>query len=73
MFLDELTPIAKEFIQNSGAFLGGFMSAVLRLNLNDDPVKTWIDRERGGVSGVSPTTPPENGKSNGGPQSISID
>ena len=38
MFLDELTPIVKELVEQPVAFLGGFFSGMLRLNLNDDPV-----------------------------------
>ena len=73
MFLDELTPLAKELTSNPIAFLGGFFSGVLRLNLADDPVKSWLD-EQSGVSSSYSTTATEstNGRSSG-PQSISID
>ncbi|UBF23597.1 hypothetical protein K9N68_17600 [Kovacikia minuta CCNUW1] len=69
MFIDELTPVFKELTQQPVAFLGGFFSGLLRLNLADDPVKSWLDQQ----AGVSyPTTiEVQNGKS--GPQSISID
>lgn len=70
MFLDELTPIVKELVQQPIAFLGGFCSGVLRLNLSDDPVKTWLQKQTG--STYTATTNTENGKSNG-PQSISIE
>ena len=73
MFLDELTPLFKEFTQHPGAFLGGLVSGLLRINLNDDPVKTWLD----GQAGVPPSpTVSSNGSGNGkgsGPQSSSID
>lgn len=73
MFLDELTPLFKELTQHPGAFLGGLVSGLLRINLNDDPVKTWLD----GQAGVAPSpTASSNGSGNGkgsGPQSISID
>lgn len=72
MFLQELSPIFQELVQKPVAFMGGFASGVFRLNLSQDPVKTWLDREMGG-----PSTPSGNGSSdnnNGsGPQSISID
>ncbi len=71
MFLDELTPIFKEFTQQPVAFLGGFFSGVFRLNLSDDPVKSWLDQQSGTVSSAA-TTSTENGKTSG-PQSISID
>ncbi|HEY9639107.1 MAG TPA: hypothetical protein V6C57_01410 [Coleofasciculaceae cyanobacterium] len=70
MFVDELTPVFKELVGYPVAFLGGFVSGLLRLNLSEDPVKSWLDQQ---VGSASPT--PENGtngKSNG-PQSISID
>ncbi len=71
MFLDELTPIFKELTQQPVAFLGGFFSGVFRLNLSDDPVKSWLDQQSGTVSSAA-TTSTENGKASG-PQSISID
>jgi hypothetical protein len=72
MFLDELIPVVKELIQQPIAFTGGFFSGLLRLNLNEDPVKSWIDREAGSSSYTPPETEASNSKSTG-PQSISID
>ncbi len=68
MFFDELTPILKELTQQPVAFMGGLFSGLLRLNLSDDPVKSWLDKQ-GGTSTYPTAT--HNGKS--GPQSISID
>ncbi len=68
--MDELTPVLKELSQHPIAFLGGFFSGLLRLNLADDPVKSWLDKQAGVSSPSSPESP--NGKSSG-PQSISID
>ncbi len=70
MFMDELMPVLKGLAQHPIAFMGGFFSGLLRLNLEDDPVKSWLDKQ----TGVSYTSPDEvqNGKSSG-PQSISID
>ncbi|MCU0545140.1 MAG: hypothetical protein MUE44_23700 [Oscillatoriaceae cyanobacterium Prado104] len=71
MFLDELIPVVKELIQQPIAFTGGFFSGLLRLNLNEDPIRSWIDDQAG-----STYTPPATENSNGnssGPQSISID
>lgn len=71
MFVDELTPIFKELTQHPVSFLGGFFSGLLRLNLTDDPVKSWIDQQVG-TTYTSTITQAHNGKT-GGPQTISID
>lgn len=70
MFLDELTPIFREITQQPIAFLGGFFSGCFRLNLLDDPVKSWLDTQTGTTTRVA-SNQVHNGKS--GPQSISID
>ncbi|MGE5656505.1 MAG: hypothetical protein ACM37W_07815 [Actinomycetota bacterium] len=72
MFMDELSPILKELTQQPVAFLGGLVSGLLRLNLNDDPVKTWLNEQTGSSSYTSPASETSNGK-NSGPQSITID
>jgi len=71
MFADELTPLFRELTQQPIAFLGGFFSGVFRLNLMDDPVKSWLDQQTG-THTFPTTTEVHNGKSSG-PQSISID
>lgn len=70
MFIDELAPLFKELTQQPIAFAGGFFSGIFRLNLMDDPVKSWLDQQTGTTSYASTAT--QNGKSSG-PQSISID
>ncbi|NES07946.1 MAG: hypothetical protein F6K22_37265 [Okeania sp. SIO2F4] len=72
MFLDELTPIVKELLEQPVAFFGGFFSGMLRLNLNDDPVKTWLEQQTGYSSTNGSSTEANNGKSEG-PQSITIE
>ncbi|MBD3880234.1 hypothetical protein IFO70_00540 [Phormidium tenue FACHB-886] len=67
MFLDELTPVLRELAGYPIAFLGGFASGLLRLNLTEEPVKSWLDKQTG-----SPATTSSNGRSSG-PQSISIE
>jgi hypothetical protein len=67
MFLDELTPLAQELVKNPVAFAGGFVAGILRLNLNDDPVKSWLEKQ----SGFTMPNPPASPKT--GPQSIDID
>lgn len=71
MFLDELTPVVREITSHPVAFLGGFFSGLFRLNLNDDPVKSWLDQQAGSSSPAN-NTPPSSGNGSG-PQSISID
>ncbi|MBD2666043.1 hypothetical protein B6N60_04991 [Richelia sinica FACHB-800] len=70
MFIDELSPIVKELAQHPISFLGGFASGVLRLNLADDPVKSWLSQQTGSTNFPSSNT--ENGKASG-PQQINID
>ncbi|MEH1817851.1 MAG: hypothetical protein V7L31_01925 [Nostoc sp.] len=72
MFIDELSPIFREFTQHPVSFVGGFFSGVLRLNLTDDPVKGWLDKQIHSNSYSRTTTDAHNGKANG-PQQISID
>jgi hypothetical protein len=69
MFLDELTPFVQEMARQPVAFLGGLATGLLRLNLNEDPVKSWLDTQAGKADTTPPgddNTPPD------GPQKISI-
>ncbi|MEH2194303.1 MAG: hypothetical protein V7K98_16905 [Nostoc sp.] len=72
MFISELSPIFREFTQHPASFVGGLFSGVLRLNLADDPVKTWLDKQTRSNSYTSSITEAHNGKASG-PQQISID
>jgi len=72
MFLDELSPIFKQFTQHPASFMGGFFSGILRLQLADDPVKSWLNQQLGSTSYTTSTTQAHNGRTSG-PQSISID
>jgi hypothetical protein len=72
MFINELSPIFREFIQHPVSFVGGLFSGVLRLNLAEDPVKSWLDKQTGSNSYTNYTTEAHNGKASG-PQQISID
>jgi hypothetical protein len=72
MFLDELTPLAKELTSYPVAFLGGFFAGVFRLNLTEDPVRSWLDQQTGSTTYATSSSDSNNGK-NSGPQSISID
>lgn len=71
MFADELSPLLKELASHPIEFLGGFFSGMLRLNLAEDPVKSWLDQQSGSTS--YPTTPTDSHNGKSGPQSISID
>jgi hypothetical protein len=67
MFIDELQPVVKEFIQQPVAFMGGFVAGALRLNLSEDPLKSWLDKQ-----GISTYSSDDSGNG-GGPQSITIE
>ena len=71
MFLDELAPFLQELTRQPVAFVGGFVSSVLRLDLSDDPVKSWLDNQDVAVSDGDEAAS-SNGSSSG-PQKISID
>jgi len=67
--MDELNPILQELINHPIAFLGGFASGLLRLSLEDDPLRSWLKQQ-----GIRYTPPTSESKHNGaGPQSISIE
>jgi len=69
MFVDEITPMFKELTSYPVAFLGGFFSGLLRLNLGEDPIKSWLDQ----TAGTSSTPPSSSNGKASGPQSITID
>ncbi len=71
MFLDELSPLFKELMQSPVAFMGGLASGLLRLNLDQDPVKTWLEKQ--GAEVDSNNNDGKGGGNGGGPTSISID
>ncbi|MGA1264260.1 MAG: hypothetical protein ACO331_10220 [Prochlorothrix sp.] len=72
MSFDELTPLLQELAHNPVAFLGGFMAGALRLDLSEDPVKSWLEQQGGAVS-ASAGAGTSTGSKKNGPQSISID
>ncbi|MEO0869044.1 MAG: hypothetical protein AAFY17_11470 [Cyanobacteria bacterium J06642_11] len=69
MFLDELTPIMQEILGQPVAFFGGLASGFLKLNLGDDPVKSWLTNQGADVSNQSD----DDDITGQGPQTISID
>jgi hypothetical protein len=68
MLLTELTPILKELTKEPVAFCSGFISGALRLNLTEDPVKTWLEKQAGFTPTSNPSTPAKTK-----PTSIDID
>ncbi len=67
--MDELKPILNEFLGQPVAFFGGLVSGFLKLDLQQDPLKGWLEKQ--GVTTTASTTSASS--SNDGPQSISID
>lgn len=72
MFFDELSPIFQQLTKHPVSFMGGFFSGVLRLNLKDDPVKSWLDQQINSTAHTTSTHDAHNGKARG-PQQIAID
>ncbi|HAN73455.1 MAG TPA: hypothetical protein DCQ63_03550 [Planktothrix sp. UBA8402] len=70
--MDELKPILQELTREPIAFFGGFVSGLLKLSLNDDPIKTWIEKQ-GGTTVSSASGCKNNNGNSSGPQSIQID
>lgn len=71
MFLDELTPFMQELTRQPVAFLGGFASGLLRLDLTEDPVKSWLENQS--VAGASAPKSAPSSQEQSGPTKISID
>jgi hypothetical protein len=69
MLLNELTPILKELTKEPVAFCNGFISGILRLNLTDDPMKTWLEKQ----AGFTPTHSQTGSGTREEPQSIEIE
>ena len=72
MFVDELTPFMKELAQQPVAFCGGFFSGLFRLDLTEDPVRSWLNKQ-GAVPTANDTVGGINSSNPKGPQSIDID
>lgn len=69
MFLTELNPILQKLIQQPVAFAGGFVSGVLHLNLNEEPLSKWLEQQGYNSTSNNTTTPNKSDR----PQSINID
>ena len=73
MFLDELTPLMRELVGHPAAFLGGFMSGLLRLNLSEEPVKGWLNKQGATVVADEFSNKNDHRNNGSGPQTISIE
>ncbi|WP_019506575.1 hypothetical protein [Pleurocapsa sp. PCC 7319] len=70
MFLTELTPVLQKFVQQPIAFASGFVSGVLQLKLNEEPLSEWLEKQ-GYNSGTNNNSSQPNRSDR--PQSIDID
>ncbi len=68
MFLTELSPLLRECLAQPLGFVGGLVAGALRLNLQDEPVRTWLARQ-----GTVTTAASSSANMGNGPQSIDID
>lgn len=75
MFVDELTPFVRELARQPVAFAGGFFSGLFRLDLTEDPVKSWLSKQGADPFAASSAEGTSASNSNGakGPQSIDIE
>jgi len=69
MFLTELAPAFQTLIQQPIAFASGFVAGVLHLNLNEEPLSQWLEKQ--GYNSLNNNTASSN--SSDRPQSIKID
>ena len=72
MFLDELAPLFQELIQKPLAFTGGFVSGVLKLDPETDPVMGWLSKTAGFEMPNSTKQSSDDAAGNG-PQTIDIE
>ncbi|MEM8828847.1 MAG: hypothetical protein AAGE96_05750 [Cyanobacteria bacterium P01_G01_bin.19] len=70
MFLTELAPALQKLLQQPVAFTGGFVSGILQLKLDEEPLSDWL-KQQGYRSGSSTSSTSNNNNSK--PQSIDID
>lgn len=64
-------------VQEPVAFFGGFVAGILRLDLNEDPLREWVAKtaEEAGIIAESPKTAPaeEDDSDTDGPIDITIE
>lgn len=69
MFLTELAPAFQKLVQQPVAFASGFVSGVLHLNLNEEPLSQWLEQQGINATGNNVSTSNNSDR----PQSINID
>ncbi|MFM2312378.1 MAG: hypothetical protein RLZZ04_1654 [Cyanobacteriota bacterium] len=72
MFLTELAPALQKLIQQPAAFASGFVSGVLHLNINEEPLSQWLEKQ-GYDAANNNSSNSSAGKKSDRPQSIKID
>ncbi len=71
MFVDELTPFMRELARQPVAFCGGFFSGLFRLDLSEDPVRSWLNKQGATPAAGAPDS--ANSAAPKGPKSIDIE
>jgi hypothetical protein len=69
MFLTELAPALQKLIQQPVAFASGFVSGILHLNLNEEPLSQWLEKQGYNAANNNSSTANNSDR----PQSIKID
>ena len=72
MFLTELSPALQKLIQQPVAFAGGFVSGILQLKLNEEPLSKWLE-EQGYNASSNNNSNSATSNNSSRPQSIDID
>ncbi|HHP7229292.1 MAG TPA: hypothetical protein ACFCUY_00360 [Xenococcaceae cyanobacterium] len=67
MFLTELSPVFQELLRQPVAFSSGFFSGLLKLNISEEPLASWLAKQ-----GYTPNSTINN-DDNSRPKTISID
>jgi hypothetical protein len=60
MFLTELAPAVQKLIQQPVAFASGFVSGVLHLNLNEEPLSQWLEKQGYNSSATNKSDRPQS-------------
>lgn len=69
MFLTELAPALQKLIQQPVAFASGFISGVLHLNLDEEPLSQWLEKQGYNLNSNNSSVSRNSDR----PQSIDID
>ncbi len=70
MFFSELSPVFQNLFQQPLAFTSGFVSGVLHLRLDEDPLASWLTQQGYNPSDFGSS---KGNSSNNKPQSIEIE